>query len=78
MPECPRFDIVRVVKALKRTLQIYTYGIISFLVLDMTVFYLYKINTDLLWRLKITIIGGIFSILWLISWWLVIKWVERR
>ncbi|MEB3756782.1 MAG: hypothetical protein GSR79_08005 [Desulfurococcales archaeon] len=78
MPECPRLDVVRVIKALKRTLIIYTYGIISFLVLDMIVFYLYKINTDLLWRLKITIIGGIFSILWLISWWLVIKWVERR
>ncbi|MCE4614141.1 MAG: hypothetical protein F7B60_01240 [Desulfurococcales archaeon] len=78
MPECPRLDFNRVLKALKRTLLVYTYGIVSFIALDIAVFYLYKINTDLMWRLKVTIVGGILSIVWLFSWWLVIRWVERK
>ncbi|MCE4606966.1 MAG: hypothetical protein F7B59_06550 [Desulfurococcales archaeon] len=78
MSGCPRLDMARILKALRRTLLVYTYGIISFLALDIFVFYLFKMNTDLLWRLKVTVVGGILSVVWLISWWLVIKWVEGR
>jgi uncharacterized membrane protein (GlpM family) len=78
LSECPRLDFNRVLKALKRTLIVYAYGIISFLILDIVVFYLYKLNTDLLWRLEVTIVGGVLSLVWLVSWWLVIKWIDKR
>ena len=78
MEDCPRLDFRRVLGSLRRVLTVLVYGVTSFLLLDITVFKLFDESRSIAWRAKITLVGLVLTLLWLASWWLVIKHADRR
>ena len=78
MEDCPRLDLRRVLSSLRRVLVVFLYGVTSFVLLDITLFKLFDESQSIVWRAKITLVGLVLTLLWLASWWLVIKHADRR
>ena len=78
MENCPRLDFRRVLGSLRRVLIVFIYGVTSFLLLDIVVFKLFDESQSIVWRAKITLVGLVLTLLWLASWWLVIRHADSR
>jgi hypothetical protein len=78
LDDCPRLDFRRVLSSLRRVLTVYIYGVTSFLFLDIIVFKLFSESQSIVWRVEITLVGLILTLLWLASWWFVIKHADKR
>ncbi len=78
MEDCPRLDLRRVLSSLRRVLVVFLYGVTSFVLLDITLFKLFDESQSIVWRAKITLVGLVLTLLWLASWWLVIKHADSR